>query len=788
MSLKEPPLSPCLSSPSDFYVSLLQTSLKNKDQITGKSIHARIIKAGLHLGVFLTNNLVNFYAKTGLISDAHNLFDEMPLKNTFSWNTIVSAYAKSGRLETALHMFERIPVRDSVSWTAMIVGYNQMGRFENAIRLFLEMIKDRVPPTQFTFTNILVSCTALEALDIGKKVHTFVIKLGLSSYIPVGNSLLNMYGKCGDNKTAKVVFDKMSLRSLSSSNTMISLYAQSGHLDLAQAHFVKMTERDVVSWNSIIAGYNQHGFDLKALEFFTQMLNDASIKPDGFTIVSILSACANLKLLKTGKQIHAHIIRTEIDSQGPVRNALISMYSKSDSVEIAQKLVDQTVTAELNVISFTALLEGYIKLGDLQPARQVFNSMKDQDVVSWTAMIVGYVQNGLNNDAIELFKSMLNEGPMPNNYTLAAMLSVCSSLATRDHGKQIHAMALRLGQYSSVSVKNALITMYAKAGSITEARCVFDQISKSGDTVSWTSMIIALAQHGFGEEALELFGKMLSFGVKPDHITYVGVLSACTHAGLVEQGRNYFASMQTLHKIKPTPSHYACMIDLFGRAGLLHEAQDFIENMPIEPDVIAWGSLLGACRVHKNAELAKITAERLLTIDPDHSGAYSALANVYSANGRWEDAAKTRKLMRDRGVKKDQGFSWVQIKNQVHIFGVEDALHPQKELIYEMAARVWKEIKKVGFVPDTDSVLHDLDDEMKDQILSRHSEKLAIAFALVSTPEKTTLRIMKNLRVCNDCHSAIKFISKVVEREIIVRDSTRFHHFKEGSCSCGDYW
>ncbi|GAB4848348.1 Pentatricopeptide repeat-containing protein At2g22070, partial [Ancistrocladus abbreviatus] len=353
---------------------------------------------------------------------------------------------------------------------------------------------------------------------------------------------------------------------------------------------------------------------------------------------------------------------------------------------------------------------------------------------------------------------------------------------------QIHAVAIRSGAAPSVSIGNALITMYSKAGSIDNARRVFNLICWYRDTVSWTSMIIALAQHGLGEEAIELFEKMLTFGINPDHITYVGVLCACTHVGLVEKGWNYYNMMQNIHKIEPTPSHYASMIDLLGRAGLLQEAQDFIKTMPIEPDVIAWGSLLASCEVHKNPELAKFAAERLLLIEPNNSGALSILANVYSACGKREEAAKIRKSMKHKGVKKDQGFSWLQIRSEVHVFGVEDALHPQRDAIFAMMAKIWVEIKKMGFVPETAAVLHDLDEEVKEQILRHHSEKLAIAFGLMNTPENTTLRIMKNLQVCNDCHTAVKFISKLVGREIIVRDATRFHRFKNGTCSCRDYW
>ncbi|KAF7837293.1 pentatricopeptide repeat-containing protein [Senna tora] len=784
----ENPKPPLAASRSDLYVYLLQTGIKSRDLFIGRSVHGRIIKEGLYLGVFLMNNLINYYAKTGSVSDAHYLFNEMSARTTFSWNTILSAFAKGGNMKAAHKVFDEIPERDSVSWTTMIVGYNQKGLFNNAIHLFLMMISDRILPTQFTFTNVLASCAAIEALDIGRKVHSFIVKLGLSSAIPVANSLLNMYTKSGDSMTAKVIFDRMRLKNISSWNTVISMHLQFGRLDHAVALFEQMTERDVVSWNSIISGYNQQGFDIEALEMFSSMNKYSPLKPDKFTLASTLSACANLENMKFGKQIHAYIVRNGIDKSEMVRNALISMYAKSGGIKIAQRIIELTGTSNLNVISFTSLLDGYLKIGDVNPAREIFDSLEGRDVVAWTAMIVGYVQNGLTSDALELFRSMIREGPKPNSYTLAAILSVFSSLASLDHGKQLHAIAIRSAELPSVSVGNALITMYSRAGSVKDARQVFEQICFNRDTVSWTSMIIALAQHGLGKEAIELFEKMLKFNIKPDHITFVGVLSACTHVGLVEQGKGYFNLMKTVHHIEPTPSHYACMIDLFGRAGLLEEAYNFIKSMPIEPDVIAWGSLLASCRVCKNVDLAKVAAERLLLIDPNNSGAYSALANTLSACGKWDDAAKVRKLMKDRAVKKEQGFSWVQIQSKVHVFGVEDGLHPQKDAIYNMISKIWKEIKKMGFTPDTDSVLQDLEQEVKEQILRHHSEKLAIAFALINTPGHTTLRIMKNLRVCNDCHSAIKYISKLVGREIVVRDATRFHHFKDGFCSCMDYW
>ncbi|KAK9055523.1 hypothetical protein SSX86_026607 [Deinandra increscens subsp. villosa] len=773
---------------SDHYVSLIQSTLINKDPCAGKAIHARIIKSGVHVGVLLINNLINLYAKTGFLVDARQLFDEMPVRNASSWNTIISAYAKQGRTGDAHHLFEEMPEPDSVSWTAMMVGYNQIGRFEKAIRMLIEMIHSNVMPTQYTFTSVLASCAAMKSLEIGRKIHSCVVKVGVGSYPSVGNSLLNMYAKSGDLLTAENVFNRMKLKSLSSWNTMLSMYMQYKRFDLALVQFEQMTDRDIVTWNSMISGYNQHGYDIKALDMFSNMLKNPILKPDKYTLASVLSACANLNNSNLGKQIHGHIVRTQFDLSGAVGNALISMYSKVGSVKLAQKIVQQNQISDLNIIAFTSLLDGYIKQGDMKPARQIFDSLKNRDVVVWTAMIVGYMQNGFNNEAINLFRSMIKEGPEPNSYTLAAMLSVSSSLASLEHGKQIHARAIKSESAPSISASNALINMYAKSGNINNAKRVFDIISCLNDTVTWTSMVISLAQHGHGKESLELFEKMLSFGIKPDHITYVGVISACTHMGLVKEGVEYFKLMQEKHGIEPTLSHHACMVDLYGRAGKLQEAYDVIQNMPIEPDVIAWGSLLASSCVHKNTDLAKIAAEKVLLIDPDNSGAYSALANAYSACGNWEEAADIRKLMKVKQVKKDQGFSWVQIRNKVHVFGAEDSVHPERVEIYQNMAEIWKEIKKLGFVPQTEAVLQDLDEEVKEQILMHHSEKLAIVFALMKTPKNSTLRIMKNLRVCKDCHSAIKFISQLVGREIIVRDATRFHHFKNGACSCHDYW
>ncbi|CAI0428858.1 unnamed protein product [Linum tenue] len=772
------------------YAGLLQASLKSNNLLCGKSVHAHIVKLALTFSAYAMNNVISLYAKTGSISDAHKVFDRMPVRTNCSWNGILSGYARNGAIEEARLLFDEIPERDSVTWTTMIVGYNRMGSFANAIETFAEMVKDDVLPSQFTLTNVLASCAATGSLGIGKNIHSFVVKLGFSGCTPVANSLLNMYAKGQDLVMAETVFSRMELRDISSWNTLITSLLQNKKVELAVELFHQMSQHDIITWNSMISGFNQLGHDNKALRFFSSMMKDPSLKPNRFTLGSALSACANTENLKYGKQIHGYIIRTKFDTSGAVGNALVSVYAKCGGLEAAHRVINLRGIDNLNDVAFTALLDGYMKLGNIAPARQIFNSLEEKDVVAWTAMIVGYIQNGVHNAALELFRKMVKEGPTPNSHTLSAILGVCSNMASLNHGKQMHASILRSmnGRLSS-SVASAIITMYSRSGSIADARKVFDLIRWwNKDTTTWTSIIIALAQHGLGEDALQLFDQMQALSINPDHITYVGVLSACIHIGHVEQGRGYFNLMQNVHNIEPTLSHYACMVDLFGRAGLLQEAYNLIRNMPIEPDVIVWGSLLSACKVHKNVELAKEAADKLLILDPENSGAYSSLANLYSASGKWEDAAKTRKLMKDNGVKKEQGSSWIQVGDSVHVFGADDVVHPRKLEIYEKMDGIWDEIKKMGFVPDTASVLHDLEVEVKDQILKYHSEKLAIAFGLICTKENMTLRVMKNLRICNDCHTAIKYISKLTRREIIVRDATRFHHFRDGSCSCKDYW
>jgi pentatricopeptide repeat protein len=329
--------------------------------------------------------------------------------------------------------------------------------------------------------------------------------------------------------------------------------------------------------------------------------------------------------------------------------------------------------------------------------------------------------------------------------------------------------------------------MYAKCGRIGVARQVFDKMS-SRDVGSWNAMILGYGIHGQGEDAVALFSQMQQTGTKPDHITFTAVLTACSHAGLVDQGWQYFECMKSDYGLVPKLEHYACLVDLLGRAGHLDEAHDIIKKMPLEPQSNVWGALLGACRIHGNIELGEQAAKHLFKLEPNNAGYYVLLSNIYAEAGRWEEVAKLRTMMKEREVKKQPGCSFIEVNREVQSFLVRDKTHPQSEKIYATLENVYGQMKKAGYVPNTNLVLHDVEEEMKEDILCSHSEKLAISFGIINTSPGTPIRIMKNLRVCRDCHNATKFICKIVGREIIVRDANRFHHFTNGLCSCGDHW
>ncbi|KAL5768980.1 hypothetical protein ACOSQ2_015763 [Xanthoceras sorbifolium] len=690
-----------------------------------KQVHAQIIKTGLHHTHFALSKLIEF-----------------------------SAVSPFGDLSYALLLFETIQQPNQVIWNTIIRGYSLSSSPILAVAFYIRMILSGVLPNSYTFPFILKSCAKIAGTREGKQIHAHILKLGLESDAFVHTSLINMYAQNGDLDSARLVFDKSSLRDAVSYTALISGYASKGCLDDAKQLFDEMPVRDVVSWNAMIAGYAQHGRYHEALAFFQEIRNE-NIMPNESTMVTVLSACARLGSLELGNRVHSWIEEHKLGNNLHLVNALIDMYSKC---------------------------------GDLDKARALFESIEQRDIISWNVMIGGYTHMSYYKEALMLFQQMLRSNVEPSDVTFLSILPACAYLGALDLGKWIHVyIDKNFQKLNNVSLWTSLVDMYAKCGNIEAAQQVFNAMD-SKNVASWNAMISGLAMHGNANKALKLFSRMISEGFKPDDITFVGVLSACNHAGLLDLGRQYFSSMIEDYKISPKLQHYGCMIDLLGRTGLFDEAEALMKTMEMKPDGAIWTSLLGACRDHGRVELGESVAKHLFELEPENPGAYVLLSNIYAGAGMWDDVARIRTRLNDKGMKKVPGCTSIEVDSVVHEFLVGDKVHPQSKEIYTMLDEIDTLLEKYGFVPDTSEVLYDMDEEWKEGALSYHSEKLAIAFGLISTKPGTTIRIVKNLRVCGNCHSATKLISKIFNREIIARDRNRFHHFKNGSCSCNDYW
>lgn len=438
-------------------------------------------------------------------------------------------------------------------------------------------------------------------------------------------------------------------------------------------------------------------------------------------------------------------------------------------------------------VTLASFLSACVRFGNVCDARQVFDKMTERDEVLWTTMITGYAHNGYGEEALNLFREMLLAGIKPDEVTYASVLCSCADLACLAWGEDVHAYIIRSGYEVDFLVGSALLDMYAKCGNIANACHVFN-IMHTRNLVSWNAIISGCALNGLPDQAIGLFEHMVRAGIKPNHITFVGLFSACRYAGLVDEGRRYFNSMSEDYGVTPRAEHFSCMVDLLARSGCLEEAEEFINNLPVEPDGMMWASLLAGCEIHGNMKLGKQVAETLMEVEPQYPGPYVMLSNIYAAAGSWDDVATIAKLMEERGVKKTAGYSWIVVNNKVHKFRAEDRSHAQWEKSYAALEKLADKMKRAGYVDNTNFVLHNVSDQRKESSIGFHSEKLAIAFGIINMPSGTPIRVMKNLSVCGNCHTAIKFISKIVGREIIVRDANLFHYFRDGFCSCKDYW
>ncbi|OUZ99363.1 Protein kinase domain [Macleaya cordata] len=676
--------------------------------------------------------------------------------------------------------------------------------------------------------ELLRNCSKNSLLDHGRQIHASVVKMGFGVDLIINNDLVGMYGKCGATSTAHKVFDEMPERNVVSwttlmtgyllkgnakaslflflqmgssgikpndftfstnlkacgtlgicgsgmqihvlcvktgfesvpvvANSIIDMYSKCGRIMEATRMFDTMPSRNLISWNTILAGYSHERHCYRSLDLFRRMQEEEI--PDNFTFVSVLKACGGLGAMCEGRQVHASLVTRGFDISG------------------------QTILA-------SALVDLYVKCRSLSEARYVFNQIEQKNVICWTTMIVGYTQEGNLHEAMELFRQIRVTEVQVDGFILSNMIGMFADLALVEQGKQIHSYTIKVPSGLDVSVSNSVVDMYLKCGLTEEAERRFSEISER-TVVSWTVMINGYGKHGYGNEAVRLFEQMKLEKIDPDEVTYLAVLSACSHAGLIEESWEYFSRLYEDRRIKPKVEHYSCMVDLLGRSGKLKEAKNLIDNMELEPTVGIWQTLLGACRVHRDLELGREVGEILLRLYGENPVNYVMMSNLFAECGEWRECERVRELLKQKGLKKEAGCSWIEIDKEVHYFYGGDDRHPLTERIHSVLKEMERRMKEeTGYLYKARFSLHDVEEESKEESLRMHSEKLAIGLGLVcgGLENGGVMRVFKNLRVCGDCHEFIKVLSKILKKVVfVVRDANRFHKFEKGVCSCGDYW
>ncbi|KAL2343279.1 hypothetical protein Fmac_004564 [Flemingia macrophylla] len=773
------------------YCSVLQLCAERKSLEDGKRVHSIIISNGMVIDavlgaklvfmyvicgdlvegrrifdgilndkVFLWNLLMSEYAKIGNYKESVGLFKKMQesgirgdsysftcilkcfaalakvreckrvhgyiLKLGFGSynavvNSLIAAYFKCGEVEGARNLFDKLSDRDVVSWNSMISGCVMNGLSRNGLEFFIQMLNLGVDVDSATLVNVLVACANVGNLSLGRALHACGVKAGFSEDVMINNTLLDMYSKCGNLNGATDVF-------------------------------VKMGETTIVSWTSIIAAYVREGLYDDAIGLFDEM-RSKGLRPDIYTVTSIVHACACSNSLDKGRDVHNYVKKNNMGSSLPVSNALMNMYAKC---------------------------------GSMEEAHLIFSHIPVKDIVSWNTMIGGYSQNSLPNEALELFLDMQKHSK-PDDITMACVLPACAGLAALEKGRQIHAHILRKGYFSDLHVACALVDMYVKCGLLVLAQQLFDMIPKK-DLITWTVMIAGYGMHGFGVEAISTFEKMRTAGIEPEESSFTSILYACCHSGLLKEGWKFFYSMKSECNIMPKLEHYACMVDLLVRTGNLSKAYKLIQTMPIKPDAKIWGALLSGCRINHDVELAEKVAEHIFELEPENTRYYVLLANVYAEAEKWEEVKTLQRKIGKRGLKKDQGCSWIEVEGKLNIFVAGDTSHPQAQRIDSLLRKLRMKMNRGGYSNKMRYALINVDDMKKEVLLCGHSEKLAMAFGVLNLPSGRTVRVTKNLRVCGDCHEVGKLMSKTTRMEIVLRDSNRFHHFKDGLCSCRGFW
>ncbi|WCJ21602.1 Tetratricopeptide repeat (TPR)-like superfamily protein [Euphorbia peplus] len=808
--------------------SIIASYVSNGKPLGALEMYREMRNSGVSFDSYTFSYLLKACATLGLVrfgAEIHGLAIKFGYDSVvFVANALVSMYAKCDDLDRAWRLFNGMDWRDDVvSWNSMISAYSGSGRCIEALGLFREMNKAGVATSSYSLVAALQACEDSTFAKLGMEIHAFILKSRGFSDVYVANALIAMYLRFCKMAEAAVLFDMFDVKDIvtwnsmltgciqnglydealhffrdlqesglqpdqisllsilaatgrlgnllngkeihayaikngfSSSvelgNTLVDLYAKCCNIIYAGRVFNKIPNKDFISWTTVIAGYAQNDSHMEAIELLRKVQMEG-MTVDAVMMGSILLLCKRLKCVAQVKEIHGYSIRRGL-SDRVLRNTIVGVYGECGNVNYAARL---------------------------------FESIEVKDLVSWTSMISLYVHNGQANEAIEVFYSMKETDVGFDSVTLISILSAVASLSILKKGKEIHGYILRNSFLLEGSLSNALLDMYAHCGSLESASKIFT-CTEIRSLISWTAMINAYGMHGLGELAIELFGKLEDQGLIPDHITFLALLYACSHSGLVDEGKRILKTMKHKYHLEPWLEHYTCLVDLLGRKNRIEEAYEYVKSMEIEPPAEVWCALLGACQVHSNKKIGEIAAKKLLELDINNNpGNYVLISNVFASGSRWKDVERVRLRMKGCGLKKNPGCSWIEVGNKVHSFVARDKCHPESHRIYRKLAEITERLEKGGYVAETKFVLHNIEEEKKMEVLYGHSERLAIAYGLMGTCEGSPIRITKNLRICGDCHTFCRLVSELYHRKLIVRDATRFHHFEHGACSCGDFW
>ncbi|KAL6551875.1 hypothetical protein OROGR_008029 [Orobanche gracilis] len=739
-------------------------------------------------------------------------------------NSLISVFDSFSRLEVASYLFDNMDERDTISWNSMLAAFAHNCLSEESLRYFHLMRLNHGQIDENTLSTLLSACGSVDNLKWGRGIHGLLVKLGFGSDICLSNTLLSMYFETRRHRDAEKLFHSIPEKDLISWNSMmagyvlggrfvdalkvfkellstgkptnfvtfasalsacanaeslsggiivhalviayglhrnmvvgnalVTMYGKCGITREAKKVFHNMPEKELVTWNSLIGGHAENEEVDNAIKSFN-LMRESCVSPNYITLTNVLGSCCDPSILqKYGMPLHGHVLLTGFGSNEYVRNSLISMYAKC---------------------------------GDLNSSNSIFCALVDRTSATWSSMVAANAHNGQWEEALKLLVEMQRAKVEIDQFSLSASLSSSANLAILEDGQHLHGLAIKLGLNNYHFVVSAAMDMYGKCGELNDLLKMLPE-PKRRSRLSWNILISAFARHGCFRKAREVFHEMVVHGVNPDHVTFISLLSACSHGGLVDEGLRYFHSMTSEFGVPVAIEHCVCMVDLLGRSGRLSQTETFIQEMPVPPNEFIWRTLLSSCKIHGNLELGKKAALRLLEANPSDDSAYVLYSNVCATSGRWQDVLGLRVTMESGNVKKKPGFSWLNVRNRISTFGAGDKSHAESGSIYVRLMELKKEIKEAGYVANTSCELHDTDEEQKEDSLWTHSERLALAYGLISTRRGSTLRIFKNLRVCDDCHSVYKFVSGVVCREIILRDPYRFHHFSGGKCSCDDYW